>query len=273
MRGECTAEMKHLTTTIAALAIGGFCVATASPAQAQYVSPYTNPYTGRIFNNPNSSFFDTVITNNHNMRMLNNRMNPALIASMGNTRALRMRAGATRIKKGLASTSIPSTSFQTNAWVARCGGKTPEQKSQILAELVAQKDIWNQEMRARGAKSDDLAQALGVSFVLAWEAYSGQRATEQQFRWIVNDFRRFLLKDAFYQGMSATEKQYLAEANMLNSTDTVRQYRAGLKQSDAALQKSGQAAAGKFLETWWDSSASNIIATPTGFANRSEVKK
>ena len=41
------------------------------PLQAQY----TNPYTGRTFNNPTSSLIDTMILNNQRMSMLMSSMN------------------------------------------------------------------------------------------------------------------------------------------------------------------------------------------------------
>jgi hypothetical protein len=256
--------MMSLKTAAATLAIGGLCLAAISPARAQY----TNPYTGNTWNNANSSLLDTAIHNNMNALMLRTSLNNTMTSSMVNMRATRMRTGAAKIKKGLASTRIPFSAFQTDGWITRCGGKTPEQRRQIKAELVVQQSIWNQEMRSRGAKPDDIAQVLAVAFVLGWEAYSGQRATEPQYRWAVKDFRQSLMKDTFFQGMSAAEKQNLAEINMLSSTDCLMLRRA----SDIVLQNKGRAKATTFLDGWWEGPVTNLIATPTGFADRTKVK-
>lgn len=256
-----------VVTTALALALG----ATGIPAHAQY----TNPHTGNVFNNPTSSLIDTMILNKGREMMMSNSINSSMASSMAAVRSRIMRAGAEKIKRGRASTHFTRLSpFNTEEWITRCGAKTPEVRRQYAAEIATQREIWAQEVRARGANPDDMAEMLAIAFVLAWEPHSGgQKATDAQYRWVMADFRKSLLKDPYFQGMSAADKQYLFENNLIGSTDTVRQWREGAAASNTEMQQAGRRAASKFLDSWWEGPVENLIATPTGFADKPGARK
>jgi hypothetical protein len=245
----------------------GMSLFAVTPAQAQY----TNPHTGTTWNNPTSSLIDTMLLNNQRAMMMRNSLMAGNLSNAAVTAAYKrtVRAGALKIKKGQATTRLgPLTPFDTEAWITRCGAKTPEVRRQYAEEIKVQRDIWNQEVRARNASPNDMASLMGVAFILGWEAHSGgQKATDAQYRWVVNDFRRTLMKDPYFQGMSAAEKQYLYEQQMINATDAVRLWRQGQKSGDAAMQKSGRESGSRFLSRWWDEPVERLIATPTGFAS------
>lgn len=61
---------KPIAALLAALAL-------ALPATAQAQQTFTNPYTGRSFNNPGSAFLDTVLQNQMNRQMLQGMLPPA----------------------------------------------------------------------------------------------------------------------------------------------------------------------------------------------------
>jgi hypothetical protein len=257
-------KCKAITSSLSA--VGGLCLFIVTPAYAQY----TNPYTGTTWNNPMSSFLDTVIMNNRNAAMMRNGLNSNMASSLAAAKSRMLKAGNLKIKNGQATTRFRSPGpFNTEEWITRCGAKTPEMRRQFAGEIALQREIWNQEVSARNADKSDMAALLGVAFVLGWEAHTGgQKATGTQYRWVVNDFRRSLMKDAYFQGMSAADKQYLQEQQMISATDAVRLWRQGVKNGSRADQKAGKESGGRFLQLWWDAPIERLIATPTGFATR-----
>jgi len=143
------------------------------PVHAQYVNPYTN----NNWNNPGSSFLDTAIMNARNRMMLSN----SLTSSRTSAAALRaaylqqIRQGESRIKSGKATTRFSSGPFPTEYWVKQSGGNTPEKRKQYADEIAIQRGIWAEEARARNTGTSDMAQVLGLAFVLAWEAQTVTR--------------------------------------------------------------------------------------------------
>jgi hypothetical protein len=244
----------------AALALLG--IFSAVPSQAQY----TNPYTGRTFNNGGSSLLDTMILNNSRRMMLNSSLNSA---NLHNLMLQRQKMGRQTIKKGKATTRFTAAApFSLSEWVTRCGAKTPEMRRQYAAELTLQRAIWKQEAQARGANTQDMAQSLALGFVLAWEAYTGgKRATNAQYQGIAADFRKTLLNDPDFQGMTAKEKQYLYEDQMISATDAVRLLREANKTGDDATQQKAREGGKRYLTCWWDKPAETLRTTPTGFTS------
>lgn len=249
----------------------GLSLLSVKPAQAQY----TNPHTGYTWNNPMSSFLDTVILNNRNSLMLNNRLNSSRVVSAAAIKSRMLKAGNLKIKNGHATTRFRTVApFNTGEWITRCGAKTPEMRRQFAEEIKIQREIWNQEVAARNADKSDMASLLGTAFVLAWEAHSGgQKATGPQFQWVVKDFRRSLMKDPYFQGMSDVDKQYLYEQQMIDATDAVRLWRQGQKTGNLNDQKAGKAGAERFLARWWDEPVDMLVAAPNGFTNRGKPVK
>lgn len=244
----------------AVLALIGIC--SVVPSQAQY----TNPYTGRTFNNGGSSLLDTMILQNSRRMMLNNSLNSA---NLHNLMLRRQQLGRQNIKSGKATTRFAAVApFSLSEWVTRCGAKTPEMRRQYAAELTLQQAIWKQEAQARGANTQDMAESLALGFVLSWEAYTGgKRATDAQYRGIAADFRKTLLKDADFQGMTAKDKQYLYEEQMVHATDAVRLLREANKTSDDATKQKAREGGKRYLTRWWDKPADTLRTTATGFTS------
>jgi hypothetical protein len=76
--------MKRLTTTLLVL-ITNLAVTeiTASPAKAQWVGQWKNPYTGRTFNNPMSSSLDTMIMHSMQQSMQKRMMYRVMLRKKG----------------------------------------------------------------------------------------------------------------------------------------------------------------------------------------------
>jgi hypothetical protein len=252
-------------TQWAVLALLG--IFSAAPSQAQY----TNPYTGRTWNNPGSSLLDTMILNKSREMMMSGNMmsNSMTSASLHNLMLRRQQLGRQTIKRGKATTRFTAAApFSLSEWVTRCGAKTPEMRRQYAAELTVQQAIWKQEAQARGANTQDMAQSLALGFVLAWEAYTGgKRATDAQYRGIAADFRKTLLNDPHFQGMTAKEKQYLYEDQMVSATDAVRLLRQSTKTGDDAIQQKAREGGKRYLTRWWDKPADTLRTTATGFTS------
>lgn len=236
-------------------------ILSGAPARARY----TNSHSGTTWNNPTSNILDS--QRHHNQQMMNTLMSQQIARSMLEQKTQKQR-GALIIRRRAASTKINARPFDWAHWKTTIASKTPAQRAQWIEEAKIQDQIFVAEARSRGANLGDMAHYLAVIFALSWEAYSGQRATVAQFRFLAGDFRKMLLKYEAFQGMTAREKHLLAEEQMLDSTDGVRMWRGGKKSGDAALQASGRANAARFLARWWNASAERIVATPTGFTNR-----
>lgn len=233
---------------------------TMSPGYAQY----TNPYTNNNWNNPNSSLLDTAILNARNRMMLSN----SLFSSAAAARAAytkQMRLGESRIKSGKATTRFTRGPFPTEYWVKRCGGTTPEKRKQCLAEFAVQRTLWADEARVRNADTNDMAQALGLAFVLAWEGQTGEKPTAAQYKGITQDFRAMLLKDPLYQGMDAPSRQTYFESHMINSTDSVRLRREGQRSGSTAMVQKAHDGGRNYINAWLPRGFTRYEAIPTGF--------
>lgn len=236
----------------------------ALPVHAQYV----NPYTHNNWNNPNSSLLDTAILGIRNRMMLDSMLFSSHATSPAALRAAydkQVNLGQSRIKSGKATTRFTYGAFPTDFWVKQCGGNTPEKRQQCIAEFTVQRDIWAQEARARGTDTNDMAQALGLAFVLAWEGQTGKKATPAQYKGITQDFRTMLLKDAFYQGMSTPGRQTYFEERMINATDPVRLQREGQRSGDATMLEKARTEAKAYINAWLPRGYTRYEATPTGF--------
>ncbi len=236
-----------------------------SPVCAQ--TTYTNPYTGNQFNNPNSSLLDTAILGVRNQMMLNSALANGRVSSsiLREAYMKQMRLGESKIKTGKATTRFTQRAFPLDYWVKQTGGTTPEKRKQNAAELTAQRAIWMQESRARNVDPMDMAQALGLTFVLAREAQTGDKATAAQFKGITNDFRTMLLKNPLYQGMDATGRQRYFEDLMINSTDPVRLLREAQRTTDDATRQKAQESGQRYVHSWLPSGFTRYETTPTSY--------
>lgn len=253
--------MRNTVLTCAAgmlIVLGGLAV---SPVCAQY----TNPYTGRTFNNPNSSLLDTAILGASRSMMLSN----SLFSGGTSSRILaqQLKKGEQIIKSGKATTRYkPRSPFPMEFWLKRTNTTAPAARQQWADEATIQKALWDEEAKLRGANMSDMGDALALTFAMAWEAQTaGQKATPAQFKGTAGGFRKMLLRNAYYQSMSQTEKQTYIEGQLLNASDPLRLMNEAKRSGDkAALQKAREAGK-RATDTWLQKGQTHFVPNPSGF--------
>lgn len=255
--------MKRFGYTVIAVIVGLSCL-SAAPARAQV----TNPYTGNTFDDSASSLRDTMIRNRHWEMLYAGNLSSSIFAEAEMRRRTIEAEGMRRIERGQATTRFSAAPFSTEAWLNKWAPKTSADRQRLYAECQAQKQIWADAVRARGTNLQDMAECLALSFVLAYEIHSGTPVAEKPYRWLVGDFRRALLKDPYFQGMPAADKQYLLDTNFLNATDPVRLWRLGKAKNDTALLTQARQEAQAQLKRWWDEPVENLRMTADKFVNR-----
>ena len=90
-----------------------------------------------------------------------------------------------------------------------------------------QSTLWRQEVGARKAKWGDFAALYAVAYVMAFEAYTGQKLSDAGYKEMLASTRPGFLKDAGFQGRSAQSKQELYEETLALATNALRLRRAG----------------------------------------------
>jgi hypothetical protein len=247
-------------TLLILAAVGGLTLLPASTARAQFDRPFDYPTASRV---------DTVAQRNFlTMMMRRSVTNAAARAEMAR-RAAGTRAGALKIKKGTATTRFAAAPLNIEAWLKRWNPKTAEERRRLYDETVTQKAIWAQEAKARGTNLNDMAESLALSFALAYEVHAGsEKVAPGAYRWLVGDFKRTLMKDANYQGMSAADKQFIVDGALLNSTDAVRLWRIGKQNNDVVSLEKARKTAKVHLDQWWGDPVDTLVATSDKFINR-----
>lgn len=240
----------------------GFTFVVAPSAQAQFTGQYTNPHTGRTFNNSVSSLLDTAILNMGRQMLMESSMMSASTANR--LLAEQKRRGAQVIKSGRANTRFtPRSPFPTEWWLKRVPA---DQRKQWAEEAALQKTIWDQYAQDCGANKNDMADVLALTFVMGWEAQTGgQRATPAQFRGIAKDFRQMMLKDTFFQGMSLGERQVYTEGHLLNASDTVRLLREARRTRDDVTLMTAKVKGRTVTDAWLPTGYTHYVAVASGF--------
>lgn len=248
--------MRNTALTLVALA-----ALSVSPVQAQY----TNPYTGRTFNNPNSSLIDTAILGASRSMMLSNSLFSGNVSNR--MLAQQLKRGEQIIKSGKATTRYtPRSPFPMEFWLKRTRTTDPAARKQWTEEATVQKALWDQEAKSRGANMGDMGDALALSFVMAWEAQTaGEKATSAQFKGTAGGFRKMLLGNAYYQSMSQAEKQTYIEGQLLNASDAVRLLREAKQTGDTATLQKARADGKKATDTWLQKGQTHFVPNPSGF--------
>lgn len=211
-----------------------FTVAVPCFATAQFTDSI-----GYNYNNANSALIGTMIQNNIRANMMRN----ALFGS-------RAMYGASPKAKPMGGppASFKPRPYPVDSWLKTWSGGDPVKRKEAYAEWVQQKAIWQQEAKARGTKPNDLGQVMATAFVLAYEAYTGNRAGDAGYRHMVEEFRKGFAKDAGLRSMDNVRKNELAEGAILSSTDAAMRRRRGTEPDIAKARE----VSGQFLDRWWD---------------------
>ena len=182
--------------TMNRIALTGCCLLGAAfPINAQET---TNPYTGRTFNNPISSYLDTAIMNQQRSQMLMNQQFQNMMFNQMMMDSVMSNIGNQRIKAGKASTRfVPSAKgSQIGALAANAGA----QKAQAIAANQAALATFNEAMKRFGFTPNDVAEGRALAFTMAFNAYAGKDPGAARLKNLRAQFKSAMMKDAIFQG-------------------------------------------------------------------------
>lgn len=240
---------------------------TAASAQ------YTNPYTGRNFNNPVSSYLDTVIQNRMQQSMVNQQMFSQQVFNQMMMDTTRRNIGKDRIAKGRNSTRF-----------------TPSAKGSAIEALVP-KELSGAERRKAlevnqtclkqfktavgnmGLLPNDMADGRALAFVMAYTAYRGQDPGVQRLKLLCTNYRTTLMSDPYFQGFMDDERQQeyerLAVAAVLSisARDAASRATPGSEKRAVLLQTAERLSA-PILQRLWGKPIDGLELTSAGFGDR-----
>ena len=231
------------TSTLFVCAALAFSAVAVAPAHAQVTGYTYNPYRN------SSNFWDRQIAARQDMTSVilrssgNAAMNDLIGKSGGKGAPSLHDRGRAIIKSGKATNTFPMRQFplEKHLVIWQAAGIS---RAQAKAEWQVQSTLWRQEVAARRAPWGDFAALYAVAYVMAFEAYTGQKLNDAGYKAMLASTRPGFLKDAGFQGRSAQSKQELYEETMSLATNALRLRRAG---DMAGAKKEAAAFIGK---TW-----------------------
>jgi hypothetical protein len=214
------AIMKTFSWTVASLLALALSVqlSTQLPAWAQY-DGYTNPYTGRTFNNPMSSFLDTVIQNNMQTQML---MTSQMVARNALTEALRRNGNARRMSKRerqvadrfakyrgtMFTAGKPVMPARLAAMFLKTPGKQRQDMTALFTELLK---VYDARSKQQSAPPNDLARTLAYCIAVNYAYRTEQEVSAAGLVTLRSKIRGALSGDAKFRALSNAKKQELSE--------------------------------------------------------------
>lgn len=195
----------NLSTWVLALGLALFPI---TPARGQY----TNPFTGRTFNNPASSFLDTVILHNQQSMMLRNMVMGNLAVQRGLTRggprlskAQKQQVdrfakyGGTLFKPG----KSPVPAKLAAAFIPEAG----EQREDMTKLFEGLLKVYQDRSRQQNAPSNDLARTLSYALAVNYAYAREQEVSAAGLAAMRGKLRTTLLSNASFKKLSNAQKQ------------------------------------------------------------------
>ncbi|HEX8235409.1 MAG TPA: DUF6683 family protein [Abditibacteriaceae bacterium] len=246
--------------------LGAGLVSLSLPARAQF-----SDNMGYMHNNMESATIGTWLNGQSSMWYTRQQLYRTMARggrSAPTASQLQEKRGHSLIRRGRATMAFAMRTPPLTQWMKGWGGDDPIKRRKAYNEWVAQSRLWRQEAKLRGARFGDMADMMGLAFVMCHEAYSGRRTNTAGFRYMSKAFRASWLKDAYYQGRTLTAKQEGYESAMLSGTWALYQWREGLRHGDQAMVVAGRETAKKFLDEWWTSDAPGATKTLAAFSGK-----
>jgi hypothetical protein len=189
------------------------------PVQAQY----TNPYTGRTFNNPTSSLIDTMILNNQRMSML--------MSSMNSSRALMQRSlrkGGLKLSKAQKAQADRFAKYRGTMFKAgkpvmparlasQLSPKDAKQRQQLEKVFDVLLKFYEQRSKQQKAPSTDLARTLSYCIALNYAYSTEQEVSAKGLDELRRKMREALSSDPKFRDLSDAKKQELSEGLVILS--------------------------------------------------------
>ena len=199
---------------------------------------YTNPQTGERYNNAMAA----------TISILNSQMQQFMQAEMQNIMRKDMIGGEV-IKGGLAHTTLPAINYK---------GKEPF--------IVKALQSFNQELTARSLKITDAADCRTLIIALSFEVYSnGSKMNQKQILDLRQLYKKDLLKDRGYQGMTDSERLAQTEQFALQTIVAYNIWQAAKTQPVPADAQIGAWEAAKgIMSRYYSTRFDKMILTPGG---------
>lgn len=182
------------------IAVVVFAVALAQPAWAQF----RNPYTGRMFNNPMSSYLDTVLRGRMNQRVLE-RMILEKRAGRGKEEAPRPAEAKHPIH---ATDFTPGGPRILPAMLASGAAEAEREGARAALEMIL--DLYEKE-----ARKHNVAYALAFLLGLSAQVVKGEEVPDEQAEQLARDLNDVLAEAPQFQQLPARVKQELYETSVV----------------------------------------------------------
>lgn len=196
------------------IAIALLFQSTLMPVRAQY----TNPYTGRTFNNPMSSFLDTVIKNNMQMQnlmtsqMISRNMLQQSLSRRGLKQTKKQQVEADRFARyrgTMFKTARPVMPAKLAAMFVKTPGADRENMTKLFDALLKAYEIRSKEQKA---PSNDLARTLAYCIAANYAYATEQEVSASGLIELRKKIRAALTADEKFRAMSDAKKQQLSES-------------------------------------------------------------
>jgi hypothetical protein len=236
---------------------------------------YTNPYTGNTWNNPISSYLDTVILHGYQRQQLMNQQFSNMLFNQMMMDSMLKKVGNERIAAGKASTRFTPSErgSQVEAMVPE-GGDAAARKNAIAANRACLAD-FHAAMKRFGLTPYDVADARALSLVMAYTAYKGQDPGPARLKNVRSQFRQAMLKDPMFQAIPDYERQARYEKMVIPAMLAVTARRQSTKpgmdteQRDVLVAMAERMGEG-LLKGLWTKPTQAIELSPTGFVDRGD---
>jgi hypothetical protein len=245
----------HISRQLKIVAV--LLIASGSSVMAQLPGGYANPLDDAL--NPIGSLQRQF---NRNQLMKKIALTDKLVSD--NVTAI----GEARIKAGHATTTF------------RLGAPIAPEKYGAMAPTPAERQAWTKEyyqalhsfgelVIANNGKLDDVADDLGMAFVLAYEVYSGgQKATLAQRMTYTEATRQNILHNALFQANGDQDRQLFVEMHGMDAALARMQLIAAQQSRNPALRDHALQLARDTLAALWPYPVEGLELTKNGFEDR-----
>ncbi len=190
------------------------------------------------------------------------------VARMGDARDIVAR-GQERIRSHKATVTYHSVAPTVAHIFAQSRTQDGAKRREIVQTYNQYLGRFREAQRNEKLGERDVAASLGLAFASQYEIYSnGQVANPAQERDIVAQFRRSLLKNAYFQGTNDRYRQLLDETTAVEAVAALVVYRNAVKKGDRSTVESERQRALRFLDFYWpggEERAKKIRLTESGF--------
>ena len=244
------------------LAASVICVISI-PAQAQY-----NDNLGNSYNNMQSATIGTWLNGQSSMWYSRQRLYAMMSRSGRRTVDPQVARGNAVIRRHQATMQFAPRPFPVAYWMKNTKIDTTlpadEDRRRRYAGILAQTAKWSQEMRARGARPNDMGDMLGLAMVLSHEVYTGKRASNVGFCYMAQQFRKSFLTSPDYQGRTNVSKQQFYETQLLSATYSWYLHHTGETDKSRTQAK-------VFMDAWWTSNTPGVINALARYSSKSSL--